>query len=91
MFDTGVGLLRDRIIEDIVRIDNDDTGKGIHFNAKNQSDTKDKLAAVISKTVAMKPADRTTLFEQYLKALENLEADTIWTWWKTGKKPGVPW
>ena len=42
---------------------------------------------MITNTVGMQPADRTTLFLQYLKALENLEADTIWTWWKTGKKP----
>ena len=85
---TGVGLQRrSGVIEDIVRIDNEDGPKGIHFNAKNQSDTKDKLASVIKPTVSMKPADRTTLFEQYLHALENISADTIWRWWQTGVKP----
>ena len=70
-----------------VRIDNEDGTKGVHFNAKNQSDTKDKLASVIESTVSLKPADRTTLFEQYLHALENISEDTIWRWWQTGKKP----
>ncbi|PCH42823.1 hypothetical protein WOLCODRAFT_152878 [Wolfiporia cocos MD-104 SS10] len=85
---SGVGLLRNSgIIEDIIRIDNDDTGKGIHFNAKDQSDTSQKLAASLEKTVKMSPEDRTTLYVQYLKALENLSADTIWDWWRTGHKP----
>lgn len=67
-----------------MRIDNDDTGKGIHFNAKNQSDDSMKFAGVIKPTVALKPADRTLLFEQYLKALENRSAKFIWDWWRTG-------
>ena len=84
----GVGLARPSgIVEDIVRIDNDDTGKGIHFNAKNLTDTSKKLADTIQPTVAMTPAKRKELFEQYLKALENLAPDTIWDWWMTGKKP----
>lgn len=70
-----------------MRIDNDDAGKGIHFNAKNQSVPGDKLAASLLKTIAMKPADRKTLYEQHLKALENLSAHTIWVWWLTGTKP----
>lgn len=83
-----MGLQRNSgVIEDIIRIDNDDTGKGIHFNAKNQSDTSEKLAASIQKTISMKPADRTALYEQYLNALNNIQADTIWVWWKTGAKP----
>ena len=88
MLNAGVGLLRGSgVIEDIVRIDNDNTGKGIHFNAKNVSNVQDKLAAVLTKTVPMSEQDRETLFLDYLKALENLSADTIWDWWKTGKKP----
>ncbi|KAH9916402.1 uncharacterized protein BXZ73DRAFT_53808 [Epithele typhae] len=75
------------VLEDIVRIDNDDTGKGIHFNAKNLSDTSDKLAARITSTIAMTPAARKALFEDYLKALVNLEGTTIWDWWRTGTKP----
>ena len=84
----GVGIRRPSgTLEDIVRIDSEDGPKGIHFNAKNLSDTSDKFAGVIKRTVDMKPEDRKTLFEQYLHALENIDADTIWVWWKTGKKP----
>ncbi|PCH42828.1 hypothetical protein WOLCODRAFT_164043 [Wolfiporia cocos MD-104 SS10] len=84
---SGVGLKRKSALEDIVRIDNDNTGKGIHFNAKNESDTSQKLAAVLQKTVSMSAKDRDVLYGQYLKALENLSADTIWDWWRTGHKP----
>lgn len=69
---------------DVVRIDNDDTGKGIHFNAKNQSDQSMKFAGVIKSTVAMTPAQRKVRFEEYLKALENRSAQFIWDWWRTG-------
>ena len=84
----GVGLKRKSgNVEYIVRIDNEDGDKGIHFNAKNESNTADKVATVITPTVDMKPVDRAILFEQYLHALENLSADTIWRWWQTGVKP----
>lgn len=86
----GVGLQRKSgVIEDIVRLDSEKEGgsKGIHFNAKNQSDTSDKLAASIENTIKMKEKERTALYEQYLHALENISADTIWEWWKTGVKP----
>ena len=88
VFDAGIGLERKAgNIEYIVRIDNDDTGKGIHFNAKNNSDVQDKLAAELKKTVSMPKDDRETLFLDYLNALKNLSADTIWDWWRTGRKP----
>ncbi|TFY83629.1 hypothetical protein EWM64_g386 [Hericium alpestre] len=83
-----VGLLRNSgIVEDIVRLDNDDTGKGIHYNAKNLSDTSQKLAACIQPTISMAAGTRMNLYRDYLKAIENLSADTIWDWWRTGTKP----
>ena len=87
-FDTGVGLRRKSgVIEDIVRIDNDDKGKGIHLNGKNISDTSKKIAAVILPTVSKSKEERESLYVQYLHGLDNLSAGTIWEWWKTGKKP----
>ncbi|KAI0746929.1 hypothetical protein C8Q80DRAFT_807338 [Daedaleopsis nitida] len=85
----GVGLLRPSgIVEDIIRIDNDNTGKGIHFNAKNLSSTSAKFAGRLQKTVTMgTPAERNALYLEYLGALENLQADTLWDWWRTGRKP----
>lgn len=35
----------------------------------------------------MKENERLSLFYDYLQALENLSAETIWDWWRTGKKP----
>ena len=81
----GLGIQRDRIIEDFVRIDNDNSGKGIHFNAKYRKDTSNKLAAVIANTVDMKPEKRDELYRDYVKALRNRSASFIWTWWSTGK------
>ena len=73
-------------IEDVVRIDVEKSPgtKGIHFNAKNQSDQSMKFAGVIKSTVAMTPAQRKVRFEEYLKALENRSAQFIWDWWRTG-------
>ena len=75
------------IIEDFVRIDLEPGPKAIHYNAKNLSDTKDKLAAVITPSVGMRQADREVLYQDYLKGIANWSAETIWDWWRTGTKP----
>ena len=63
----------------------DNTGKGVHFNAKYRKDTSSKLAAVITSTIGLKPNDREILYFQYLKGIENRSAEFIWAWWSTGK------
>ncbi|KAJ7432421.1 hypothetical protein B0H11DRAFT_1890261 [Mycena galericulata] len=86
----GLGVKRPSgIIEDFVRIDTDDSGKGIHFNAKYRKNTSNKLAAVIKPTIDLTPARRNQLYSEYLKALENRSAEFIWTWWSTGKAPSA--
>lgn len=67
-----------------VRLDMDNTGKGIHFNATKLSDTSSKLAAVLTPTVSMTEAKRTELYLEYIKGIENRSAQFIWNWWKTG-------
>ncbi|KAI0746930.1 hypothetical protein C8Q80DRAFT_1121618 [Daedaleopsis nitida] len=44
------------------------------------------FAARLEKTASMSKNARYALYLDYLKALENLEADTLWDWWRTGKK-----
>jgi hypothetical protein len=80
---SGLGVQHTALVN-YVRIDMDDTGKGIHFNAKSFTDQNDKLAAVITSTVSQTPPDRKQLYENYLKTLEPRSASTIWTWWSTG-------
>jgi hypothetical protein len=65
-----------------------DPKTGIHFNAKtNHPDRKqaEKLAAFLKGTTKMPEKDMTSLYYEYLKALENRSAQFIWNWWKTGK------
>ena len=84
----GLGIQKPSgVIEDLVRIDMDNSGKGIHFNAKYRKDTSNKLAAVITPTVGLTPGDREILYFQYLTGLENRSAGFIWTWWSTGSAP----
>jgi hypothetical protein len=65
----------------------DNTGKGIHFNAVNYSDSSQKLAACLCKTNTMTPAVRTHLYMEYIKGLRNRPATVIWEWWKAGVAP----
>lgn len=84
----GLGIQKPSgIVEDLIRIDNDNTGKGIHFNAKFRKDTSKKLAAVISPTVKLDAKQRDLLYSDYLKALENRSPSFIWKWWSTGNAP----
>ena len=84
----GVGLKTAAgVIVPYVRLDTDNTGKGIHFNATQLTDTSKKLAAVITPTVSMTSAARTQLYMEYIKGLENRSAQFIWTWWSTGSAP----
>ncbi|QRV84397.1 hypothetical protein RhiJN_12413 [Ceratobasidium sp. AG-Ba] len=69
----------------LVRIDMDNTGKGIHFNAVQLDNSQQKLAAVLTSTVNMTPAARTSLYLDYLKGVENRSAEFLWNWWSTGK------
>ncbi|PFH47204.1 hypothetical protein AMATHDRAFT_6987 [Amanita thiersii Skay4041] len=72
------------VITPIIRLDMDNTGKGIHFNAVQLSNPSRKLAAVITPTVGKTPAERTQLYMEYIKGLENRSAQFIWNWWLTG-------
>ncbi|KAJ3505489.1 hypothetical protein NLJ89_g7389 [Agrocybe chaxingu] len=82
----GVGLKFTAEV-DFCRLDMDNTGKGIHFNAKQRDDQSKKLAAVIQPTIALSEAQRTQLYMEYIKGLENRSAQFIWEWWSTGKAP----
>ena len=75
------------VVVPYVRLDMDNTGKGIHFNATQRSDASKKLAAVITPTISMTPEARTQLYMEYMKGLENRSAQFIWTWWSTGSAP----
>ncbi|KAG6378201.1 hypothetical protein JVT61DRAFT_13899 [Boletus reticuloceps] len=65
----------------------DNSGKGIHFNATQRTDTNKKLAAVLTSSVSLTDPQRTTLYLDYLKGLENRSAEFIWQWWSTGHAP----
>jgi len=77
---------------DLIRLDMDPK-TGIHFNAKtNHPDRKqaEKLAAFLKGTTKMPEKDMTSLYYEYLKALENRSAQFIWNWWKNrGSNPGT--
>jgi hypothetical protein len=60
------------------------SGKGVHFNAVNYSDSSQKLAACLKKTRTMPEKELTNLYMEYIKALENRSAIFIWDWWRTG-------
>ncbi|PFH47206.1 hypothetical protein AMATHDRAFT_68221 [Amanita thiersii Skay4041] len=75
------------VIVPLVRLDMDNTGKGIHFNAVQLSDSSRKLAAVLTPTMSLSPAARTQLYMEYIKGLENRSAQFIWEWWSTGIAP----
>ncbi|KAJ3505488.1 hypothetical protein NLJ89_g7388 [Agrocybe chaxingu] len=72
-----------------VRLDMDNTGKGIHFNATKLSDSSAKLAAVLKPTVSMTEKERTQRYMEYIKGIENRSAQFIWEWWSTGKAPAA--
>ncbi|KAN0087648.1 hypothetical protein V8E55_006269 [Tylopilus felleus] len=67
-----------------IRLDIDEK-KGIHFNAVELSDSSKKLAAVLERSLSLKPGDRETLYLDYIKALQNRSPEFIWAWWSTGK------
>ncbi|KAF8414932.1 hypothetical protein L210DRAFT_3537437 [Boletus edulis BED1] len=67
----GLGLQGASTVIPYVRLDMDNSGKGIHFNATQRTDTNKKLAAVLD----------------YLKGIENRSAEFIWQWWSTGIPP----
>ncbi|KAF8135735.1 hypothetical protein EV363DRAFT_1321462 [Boletus edulis] len=67
----GLGLKGTSTVIPYVRLDMDNTGKGVHFNATQLSDSSKKLAAVLD----------------YIKGLENRSAQYIWQWWSTGVPP----
>ncbi|KAH7322227.1 hypothetical protein B0J17DRAFT_248938 [Rhizoctonia solani] len=82
----GVGLKTNAgVVTPLIRIDMDNTGKGIHFNAVQLDNSQQKLAAVLTSTVGMTQAARTTLYLDYLKGIDNRSAEFIWNWWSTGK------
>ncbi|CAE6450233.1 unnamed protein product [Rhizoctonia solani] len=72
-------------ITPLVRIDMDNTGKGIHFNAVQFDNSEQKLAAVLTSTVGLTQAARTSLYLDYLKGIENRSPEFLWNWWSTGK------
>ncbi|KAG6378199.1 hypothetical protein JVT61DRAFT_13894 [Boletus reticuloceps] len=83
----GLGLQGTSTVIPYVRLDMDNTGKGVHFNATQLSDSSKKLAAVLASTVNLTEAQRTTLYLDYIKGLENRSAQYIWQWWSTGVPP----
>lgn len=85
----GVGIeTKAKVIIPVVRLDMDNSGKGIHFNAVFQSDRSKKLAACLKWTKTMTPAARTDLYMQYIQALENRSPTFIWDWWRLGMPVG---
>ena len=84
----GVGIRRTALV-DIVRIDVDDTGKGIHFNARRDpASNQNKLAAVITPTVAMTPGRRQALFGGYLTTIARVRTvQELWDIWLRGSMP----
>jgi len=83
----GVGLPGTSTVIPHIRLDMDNTGKGIHFNATQYSDTSKKLAAVLTSTVGLTNSQRTALYLDYIKGIENRSAQYIWQWWSTGVPP----
>ncbi|KAJ1299943.1 hypothetical protein OPQ81_008589 [Rhizoctonia solani] len=82
----GVGLKSAAgTVTPLIRIDMDNTGKGIHFNAVQLDNSQQKLAAVLTSTVSMTQAARTSLYLDYLKGVENRSPEFLWNWWSTGK------
>ena len=85
----GVGLPGTSSVLDLVRLDNDDTGKGIHFNARQRAgDNTNKLAAVITPTVALTPAQRQTQYNRWIADIQPIAAPvTLWNAWLSGRQP----
>jgi len=83
----GVGLQGTSTVIPYVRLDMDNTGKGIHFNATQLTDTSKKLAAVLTPSVSLTDPQRTSLYLDYIKGIENRSAQFIWQWWSTGIPP----
>ena len=85
----GFGLRGTRTVLDIVRLDNDNDGKGIHFNVRRRAgDNSEKLAAVIQPTVGMDPWERQERYFEYLAELEPIaSAVTVWNAWWAGTHP----
>ena len=72
----------------LIRLDMDNIGKGIHFNATRLADSSMKLAAVITPTAHFTEAKRKALYLDYIKGIQNRSAQFIWDWWREGE---VPW
>lgn len=85
----GVGVKKDSgVDEDLVRIDLDiippgkgSKTKGIHFNAKKQRRTDEKLAAIVTPTMEWTVQQRQEEYERILKGLEGKSAQEIWRLW----------
>ncbi|PFH47207.1 hypothetical protein AMATHDRAFT_68223 [Amanita thiersii Skay4041] len=67
-----------------IRLDMDSTGKAVHFNAVQLSDSSKKLAAIIRDTVPKSVKSRERFYKERLKKLKIRSARGIWNWWSTG-------
>ena len=85
----GVGLPGASSILDLVRLDNDDSGKGIHFNARRLPGNNEfKLAAVIRPTLSLTPAQRQTQYNRWIADIQPIAAPvTLWNAWLSGRQP----
>ena len=85
----GLGVQGTSSVLDLVRLDNDDSGKGIHFNARRRAgDNSNKLAAVITPTVGMQPAARQALYMSMIWPLQDMGSPiTLWNAWLSGRQP----
>jgi len=81
----GIGLkTKNDVVTPLIRLDMDLTGKGVHFNAVDLSDSSKKLAACLEKTIKLGPKELTQLYMEYIEAMNNRSAQFIWNWWKNG-------
>ncbi|KAF9521542.1 hypothetical protein CPB83DRAFT_900599 [Crepidotus variabilis] len=84
----GVELI-DKKNKKIARIRLDiDVPKGIHWNTEDwQSKETKKTASCLIDTKGKPTQENVELYASYLRAIDNIQADTIWEFWKTGSKP----
>ena len=85
----GLGVQGTSSVLDLVRLDNDDSGKGIHFNARRRAgDNNNKLAAVITPTVTMNANARQALYFNMIAPLSGMASPiTLWNAWLSGREP----
>ncbi|KAF8602018.1 hypothetical protein BDV93DRAFT_557995 [Ceratobasidium sp. AG-I] len=69
----------------LVLIENDDSGRGIHFTGTAIYDPSRNYVACLRHSATLHPVYRHYIYLDYVRSLQNRSASFIWDWWRSGQ------